>query len=103
MKTPRGAPMKFAFYNDDITKLASGLVGLMCFEEGMAEGSIFQALDKGLEGFVTRLAAEEQFKGKKGQTLSFHTHGRIGPARVLLVGAGARKDFAPPDLRGFGA
>jgi leucyl aminopeptidase len=95
--------MKFAFHNDDITKLATGVVGLMCFEEGMAEGSIFQALDKALEGLVSRLVAEEQFKGKKGQSLLFHTHGRIGPGRVLLVGGGARKDFAPPDLRGFGA
>jgi leucyl aminopeptidase len=95
--------MKFSFHNDDITKLATGLLGLMCFEEGMAEGSIFQALDKALDGLVTRLVAEEQFKGKKGQTLLFHTHGRIGPGRVLLVGAGARKDFSPADLRAFGA
>ena len=95
--------MKFAFHNDDITKLTTGVVALMCFEEGMAEGSIFQALDKALDGLVTKLIAEEQFKGKKGQTLLFHTHGRVGPGRVLLVGAGARKDFSPPDLRGFGA
>src|SRR5437879_3448792 len=95
--------MKFAFHNDDVTKLATGLVGLMCFEEGMAEGAIFQSVDKALDGLLSRLVAEEQFKGKKGQTLGFHTHGRIGPARVLLVGAGARKDFSPPDLRGFGA
>jgi leucyl aminopeptidase len=103
--------MKFAFHNqpappggnDDITKLPTGLLGLMCFEEGMTEGSIFQALDKALDGLVTRLVGEEQFKGKKGQTLAFHTHGRIGPARILLVGAGARKDFSPPDLRAFGA
>jgi leucyl aminopeptidase len=95
--------MKFSFHTDDITKLATGLCGLMCFEEGLGEGAIFQAFDKALDGLLTRLVAEEQFKGKKGQTLSLHTHGRVGPARLLLVGAGARKDFAPADLRGFAA
>jgi leucyl aminopeptidase len=95
--------MKFSFHNDDLTKLATGLVGLMCFEEGFGEGAIYQAFDKALDGLVSKLVAEEQFKGKKGQTLFFHTHGRIGPSRVLLVGAGARKDFAPSDLRGFAA
>ncbi len=95
--------MKFAFHTDDITKLQTGLVGLMCFEEGLGEGAIFHAFDKALDGLVSRLVAEEQFKGKKGQSLSLHTHGRVGPARLLLVGAGARKDFSPSDLRGFGA
>jgi leucyl aminopeptidase len=95
--------MKFSFHTDDVTKLSTGLLGLLAFEEGLAEGAIFQALDRALDGLLTRLVTEEQFKGKKGQTLMLHTHGRVGAARLLLVGAGARKDFAPSDLRGFGA
>jgi leucyl aminopeptidase len=95
--------MKFSFHTDEINKLATGLCGLMCFEEGLGEGSIFQSFDKALDGLLTRLIAEEQFKGKKGQTLALHTHGRVGSARLLLVGAGARKDFTPADLRGFAA
>ncbi len=95
--------MKVSLHSGDVTKLSTGLLGLLCFEEGMAEGAIYQAVDKALDGLLARLVAEEQFKGKKGQTLSLHTHGRIAPSRVLLVGAGARKDFAAADLRGFGA
>ncbi len=95
--------MKFSFYTDDITKLATGLCGLMCFEDGFGDGVIFRAFDKSLDGLLSRLVTEEQFKGKKGQLLSIHTHGRVGAARLLLVGAGARKDFSPSDLRGFGA
>ena len=95
--------MKFSFHTDEITKLQTGLCGLMCFEEGLGEGQIYQALDKALDGLLSRVVAEEQFKGKKGQSLLLHTHGRIGASRLLLVGAGARKDFSPPDLRGFGA
>src|SRR5262245_25202147 len=95
--------MKFAFHSDDATRLTTGLIGLYCFEDGFAEGAIFRALDKALDGLLLRVAEGEQFKAKKGQTLLLHTHGRVGPERVLLVGAGARKDFAAPDLRGFAA
>ena len=95
--------MKFSFYTDDVTKLTTGLVGLLCFEEQFAEGAIFKALDGKLDGLLARVAADEQFKAKKGQTLMLHTHGRVGPGRVLLVGAGSRKGFEAADLRGFGA
>src|SRR5262249_34948081 len=46
----------------------------------------------------SRLCEEERFKGKRGQMLAFHTHGRIGASRILLVGAGQRKDFSPASL-----
>jgi leucyl aminopeptidase len=95
--------MKFSLYTDDVAKLSTGIVGLLCFEEGFAEGAIFLVLDRALDGILSRTVAEEQFKGKKGQALLLHTHGRVGPQRVLLVGAGARKEWTPADLRGFGA
>ena len=95
--------MKFSFYTDDVTKLSAGLLGMLVFEEQVAEGTIFKAIDQRLDGLVTRLVGDEQFKGKKGQTLTLHTHGRVGPQRLLLVGGGARKDLQPSDLRGFAA
>jgi leucyl aminopeptidase len=95
--------MKLSLYTDDITKLETGLLGLYCFEEGFGEGAIFRALDGALGGQLARLLAEEQFKGKKGQTFSLHTLGKLPSARLLLVGAGARKDFDAGELRNFGA
>jgi leucyl aminopeptidase len=95
--------MKFSFYTDDVTKLSAGLLGVLVFEDQVGEGAIFKAIDQRLDGLVTRLVADEQFKAKKGQTLSLHTHGRVGPQRLLLVGGGARKDLHPGDLRGFAA
>jgi leucyl aminopeptidase len=95
--------MKFTVYNDDATKLQAGLLGLLAFEDAFADGAIFRALDRALDGLLGKLVAEEQFKAKKGQTLLVHTHGRVAPQRILLVGGGARKDFALPDLRSFGA
>jgi hypothetical protein len=56
--------MKFSFYTDEIIKLQTGLCGLMCFEDSLGEGAIFRAFDKALEGLLSRLSAEEQFKAK---------------------------------------
>ncbi len=95
--------MKFSFYTDDIAKLSSALVGVVCFEEGLSESPTFQSIDRALGGILAKLVTEEQFKGKKGQSLLLHTHGKVGAERVLLIGAGARKDFQPYDLRGIAA
>ncbi len=95
--------MKFSVTSDDVTRLSTGLVGLVCFEDGFAEAALYRALDQAMDGLLTRLAAEEQFKGKKGQSLLVHTHGRVGPGRVLLIGVGARKDWTPSELRGVAA
>jgi leucyl aminopeptidase len=95
--------MKFSFHTDEASQLSTGLLGLLCFEDNVGEGTLFKSIDKALDGLVSKLVAEEQFKGKKGQSLLLHTHGRVGAQRLLLVGAGARKDFNPAELRGFGA
>lgn len=95
--------MKFGLTTDDLTQLKTDLIGLLCFEDRPTEGVAYEALDRALDGLLGRLAQEERFKAKKGQSLQVHTHGRVGAARVILVGGGARKDFHPPDLRGFAA
>ena len=48
----------------------------------------FGDLDRALSGLLKRCAAEEEFSGKEGQSLSLHTHGKIGPARLLALGLG---------------
>lgn len=93
--------MKFTFHTDEITQLRTDLCALLCFEEGLFEGAAFSSLDRALSGVLSQLATEEQFKGKKGQSLLLHTHGKVGPARILLSGAGPRKDFQMSDLRLF--
>jgi len=95
--------MKFLVSSEDVTRQSVGLIGLCCFEDGFTESASFRSLDQALEQLLTRLSTDEQFKGKKGQTLLVHTHGRTGPQRVLLVGVGARKDWTPADLRAVAA
>ena len=56
------------------------------------EGEKPGPVDAALEGLLSRCAKEEEFSGKEGQVLSLHTHGRIGPQRVALLGLGKEKD-----------
>ena len=95
--------MTFSIHTDDILRLKTDLLVLLCFEDRLREGVIHETLDKALDGLLTRLLVEEQFKGKKGQSLQVHTHGRVGAERVLLVGGGTRSDFQSSDLRAFAA
>src|SRR3954470_16078770 len=46
----------------------------------------FGDLDRALSGLLKRVAGEEEFSGKEGQSLSLHTHEKIGPARLLALG-----------------
>src|SRR5882762_4472303 len=51
-----------------------------------------QQLDEALGGLLGRAAVEEEFSGKDAQLLTLHTHGKIGPARLIVIGAGKKKD-----------
>jgi leucyl aminopeptidase len=95
--------MKFERLSGSIIDLRCDLVTVPVFEDASREGEPFTSLDRRLDGLLGRLADEEQFKGKKGQTLQVHTHGKVGPQRVLLCGAGSRSDFQVADLRHLAA
>ncbi len=55
-------------------------------------GNLRQA-DKALGGLLLAAAADEDFSGKVGETVTVHTHGKLKADRVLLVGLGAKKTF----------
>jgi leucyl aminopeptidase len=94
--------MKLTLSTERPALLSTSVLGCLCFEEGTMEEPL-QLLDRKLEGLIGRVIQEEQFKGKKGQTILLHTHGRLPAQRLLLIGAGARKDFEISELRGFAA
>src|SRR4051812_34815653 len=96
--------MQFSYRTDDLPAIVSAPVDLCAVicPEGFAgeEGSPeLRALDEALGGLVSKLATHEQFAGKKGQSLHLHTHGKVGPQRILLLGVGKSQDFLPSDLR----
>jgi leucyl aminopeptidase len=68
-----------------------------------SKDSIFKSVDSALGGVLVDIVKSESFDGKSGQSLVVHTHGRIAAKRVLIVGAGGRSDFSPPQLRDVAA
>ncbi len=68
------------------------LLALLVREGTAASDPRFAHLDRALGGLLLRCAKEEEFTGKEGQQLSLHTHGKVGPARVVAVGLGKERD-----------
>jgi leucyl aminopeptidase len=61
--------------------------------------SLFKAVDAALGGLLKESATGEGFDGKPLQMLAVHTGGKVAAKRVVVVGAGAKHDFATPNLR----
>ncbi len=61
------------------------------------------ALDRALGGGVSRLVAKEEFTGKKDQTLSVPTLGRLPASKLVLLGVGDRDKAGPGEVRSFAA
>lgn len=72
---------------DESAFLASPAIGLVA------------EIDEALGGALLSLAASERFKGKKNQTLTFPTFGRLRAQRLVLLGVGPAADLTPNDLR----
>lgn len=64
---------------------------------GLHEGKTFSgeaaALDRALGGHLRPFAEHLGFSGKAKQKLVMHTHGKIAPPHVALIGLGPRKAF----------
>jgi leucyl aminopeptidase len=97
--------MKVKFCTDPnaVVTLECDLLAVPVEQENFSKNSIFAALDGRLEGLLTRLAGEERFQGKPGQSLTVHTHGKVGAQRVMLAGMGRPADFDAAELRHIAA
>ncbi len=64
-----------------------------------SKDAVFKSADQALGGHLAEVAKTESFDGKTGQVLVLYTQGKLPAKRVVVVGAGARNDFATPNLR----
>jgi leucyl aminopeptidase len=77
----------------DITQIEVPALIVNLFEGVKQPGGATGAVDRALGGAISRLIAEGEIKGKKGEVTLIHTLGRMGPARVVVAGLGKQKDF----------
>jgi leucyl aminopeptidase len=78
------------------------LVAFVAFGDPTKD-AVFKAADQALGGVLADIARTESFEGKIGQTIVVHTHGRIPARRLMVVGGGARSEFANPNVRDLAA
>jgi leucyl aminopeptidase len=62
-----------------------------------------KSIDSALGGALARLAAKEEFTGKRDQTLSIATLGRLPSEKVVLLGMGERRSLRTAGARTFAA
>ncbi|HEY6463443.1 MAG TPA: M17 family peptidase N-terminal domain-containing protein, partial [Polyangiaceae bacterium] len=60
-------------------------------------------IDAALGGALSKLAAREEFTGKRDQVLSVATLGRLAADKVVLLGLGDRRAIGAPEARTFAA
>lgn len=103
--------LEFKFTRESIDRIAADLVFVVVFEKGGGEKPSFASLrksdggdtlDKTLDHVLSKTMREQLFAGKEGETLLFHTFGKIRPKYVLIVGAGSLKKFSNESLRRIG-
>jgi leucyl aminopeptidase len=85
--------MKFRFHWGGMAKVEVDLLAVPCFEDPEDISQSIRELDGSLGNLLRSVIQEEGFKGKSDQILSLHTHGKIAPRKVLLLGLGKAAHF----------
>jgi leucyl aminopeptidase len=66
-------------------------------------GEPLDEIDAALGGGLARICEKEEFAGKKDQTISLATMGRIQPERLVIIGLGPRAGYGDSEARAFAA
>ncbi len=91
--------MKITLSTESPSDLKVDFLALAVHDDTLAEEAAVQELDRALGGVLRRAINDERFRGRAGQSVVVHTHGRIAPTRLGLFGAGPRGTLRPADFR----
>ena len=95
--------MKIKVTSGDIAQQEVGAVIVNLFEGVTSPGGATGAVDRALDGAVSRLIEEGEIKGKSGELTLVHTLGKMTPARVLVAGLGKESKFDANTIRSLSA
>src|SRR5271166_4078294 len=76
---------------------------LQIADKGGALPPSLRPLDAALGGALSKVMAKEEFTGKRDQSLSIPTLGRMAADKLVLLGLGERRKLGAPALRMFAA
>ncbi|MCH7744979.1 MAG: leucyl aminopeptidase [Chloroflexi bacterium] len=83
----------------DITQQKAGAIIVNLFEGVTAPEGATGAVDRSLDGAISRLIEEGEIKGKRGEMTLIHTLGKMAPSRVVVAGLGKASDFSIEAVR----
>ena len=83
----------------DITQQKVGAIVVNLFEGVTAPEGATGAVDRSLDGAISRLIEEGEIKGKKGEMTLLHPLGKMVPSRVVIAGLGKASDFSIDAVR----
>lgn len=91
--------MRFVVTRGSLAEAKCGALVINLFEGVGSPGGGTGAIDRALGGAVSELIAEEDFKGKLGDTAVLQTYGKIPAKKVILVGLGKAESFTTDGVR----
>ena len=91
--------MKFEVVVGDISGRDTDAIIVNLFEGITHPGGATGAVDRAMDGAITRLITDGEIKGKRGEVTIIHALGKIAPARVVVAGLGKASDFDAEGVR----
>ena len=85
--------MEIKVASGDIAARQVAAIVVNLFEGGTSPGGATGAVDRALDGAISRLIEEGEIAGKKGEMTLVHTLGKMAPSRVLVAGLGKEANF----------
>ncbi len=91
--------MRIEFQTKDFDDIECDLLAYPVFEEEVREGSALKALDKSTKGVAGPIVLNGEFKPELHHKCLIHRPARMRAHRLLLVGAGKKREFNLARLR----
>lgn len=91
--------MKVRVVTGNITEMPVDGIVVNLFQGVKTPGGATGAVDKALDGAISRLIKRGQIKGRLNETTVIHTLGKIAPQIVVVVGLGKQRGFDEDKVR----
>lgn len=95
--------MKIKVVPGDITETATDAIVVNLFEGVKQPGGATGAVDKALDGVITKLINKGEIKGEIREVSIIHTLGKLPADKVAIVGLGKKENFTVDKIRGVSA
>ena len=85
--------MRITVETTNITTVNTPALVVNLFKGVKVPGGATGAVDRALDGTISRLIEDGEITGKKGEMTLLHTMDKIAPARVVVAGLGSQEGF----------